>query len=315
MTRFLVIFRFPVSRNRTLASVICLVFLGIAVVNWNASRQVATAQDIGRPSPEQLQQPKNYSPYVDRRYPTQVFWGDQHLHTSLSADAGLVGNRLGPDDAFRFARGEQLRSSTGQLVQIERPYDWLVVSDHATYFGLPQALANADPAIIATPNGKRWAAAFKAGGKAAYDAFVEMTRDFAVAKSSIPADALLKLTRPTWERSITAAERNNKPGKFTAFIGFEWTQSLKGNNLHRVVVFRDGADRVKQVLPFSEFDSPYPEDLWKYLAAYEEKTGGRVLAIPHNPNLSGGMMFASTTSSGKPFDKEYAQTRIRFDAS
>jgi hypothetical protein len=287
--------------------------VAVVLVWWQTTRPSATAQDVARPRPEDLQRSKNYSPYVDRKYATQVYWGDQHLHTSFSADAGLVGNRLGPDDAFRFARGEQLRSSTDQLAQLERPYDWVVVSDHATYLGLPQGLADADPAILATPNGKRWAAAFKQGGQAAYDAFVEMTKDFAVAKSSIPPEALAKLTRPIWERSIAAAERNNKPGKFTAFIGFEWTQSLKGNNLHRVVVFRDGADRAKQVLPFSEFDSALPEDLWTYLAAYEEKTGGRVLAIPHNPNLSGGMMFAPKMSKGEPFDKDYARTRIRFE--
>jgi hypothetical protein len=121
------------------------------------------------------------------------------------------------------------------------------------------------------------------------------------------------LTRPTWDRSIAAAERNNKPGKFTAFIGFEWTQTVRGNNLHRVVVFRDGAERARQVLPFSEFDSADPEDLWKYMAAYEAKTGGRVLAIPHNSNLSGGLMFASTTWRGKPIDRKYAQTRARFE--
>jgi hypothetical protein len=288
----------------------------IGLVWWLALPQTATttahAQDISPPDPEQPK-PKFYSPYADRRYPTRVYWGDQHLHTSFSADAGLVGDRLGPDDAFRFARGEQLRSSTGQLVQLDRPYDWLVVSDHASYLGLPQGLAEANPAILNTPAGKRWYKGFKEGGKAAYDAFLQMTVDFAEAKSSIPAEALVKLTRPIWERSIAAAERNNKPGKFTAFIGFEWTQSIRGNNLHRVVVFRDGADRAKQVLPHSEFDSARPEDLWKYMAAYEAKTGGRLLAIPHNSNLSGGMMFASRTSSGKPIDKEYAQARSRFE--
>jgi hypothetical protein len=300
------------SRLRTLAAIACLLLVGVALLCWRAPRQTVTAQDVPPPSPEH-KLPKNYSPYVDRRYPTRVYWGDQHLHTAFSADAGLVGDRLGPDDAFRFARGEQLRSSDGQLVQLERPYDWLVVSDHATYIGLPQALAEANPALLATPTGKRWAVAFKKGGQEAYDAFLEMTKDFATAKSNLPPEALAKITRPVWDRSIEAAERNNKPGKFTAFIGFEWTQSLRGNNLHRVVVFRDGADRAKQVLPFSEFDSARPEDLWKYMAAYEEKTGGRVLAIPHNPNLSGGMMFAAKTSDGKPFDKEYAQARVRFE--
>ncbi|HLN32889.1 MAG TPA: DUF3604 domain-containing protein [Gemmataceae bacterium] len=305
--------RFLVSRGGALVAGAGLVFLGITVMIWLASRQSAMAQDAGRPNPEQMHRPKNYSPYVDRGYATRVYWGDQHLHTSFSADAGLVGDRLGPDDAFRFARGEQLRSSTGQLVQLERPYDWLVVSDHAEYIGLSGAFADGDPAILANPYGRRWAKDFKEGGQAGMDAFVEITKDFAVGNPSIPRNVVAKLTRPTWDRSVAAAETNNKPGKFTAFIGFEWTQNIRGNNLHRVVVFRDGAERALQVLPFSEFDSPDPEDLWKYMAAYEEKTGGRVLAIPHNSNLSGGLMFASKTWTGKDFDKQYAETRARFE--
>ena len=117
-------------------------------------------------------QSENYSPYADWRYPTRVYWGDQHLHTSHSPDAGLVGDRLGPEDAFRFARGEQVRSSTGQLVRLERPYDWLVVSDHAEYMGLPQAFQKRDPDIMKTQSGKRWAEALKEGGEKGYDAFV-----------------------------------------------------------------------------------------------------------------------------------------------
>jgi hypothetical protein len=298
---------------RRLTAAACLLLLGLLLTGWPEPRQTATAQDVVPHGPEHVQRPKNYSPYVDRTYPTRVYWGDQHLHTSFSSDAGLVGDRLGPDDAFRFARGEQLRASSGQLVQLERPYDWLVVSDHAEYIGLSGAFAHADPAILGTPMGKKWYEGFKQGGKGAYDAFLQMTVDFATGKSSIPAEALAKLTRPTWDRCIAAAERNNKPGTFTAFIGFEWTQTVKGNNLHRVVVFRDDAGRAQQVLPFSEFDSADPEDLWKYMAAYEAKTGGRVLAIPHNSNLSGGMMFASKTWTGKPFDKNYAETRARFE--
>jgi hypothetical protein len=245
------------------------------------------------------QEPESYSPYADRVYPTRVFWGDQHLHTSHSPDAGLVGDRLLPDDAFRFARGEQLRSSTGQWVRLERPYDWLVVSDHAEYFGLPQAFQKRDPDILKTQSGKRWAEDLKEGGKKGYEAFVEMTKEFADAKPSIPHKALTPLYRRIWDRTVEAAERNNKPGVFSAFTGFEWTQSINGNNLHRIVVFRDGADRTKQILPFSEFDSANPEDLWKYLADYEAKTGGRVMAIPHNSNLSTGTMFAPSTVAGE----------------
>jgi hypothetical protein len=312
-TGLFVLPRLLTSHPAKLAAVAGLLLVGVALIGRLASRQTVTAQDVTPPSPEHVERPKNYSPYVDRGHPTRVYWGDQHLHTSYSSDSGLVGNRLGPDDAYRFARGQQMRSSTGQLVQLDRPYDWLVVSDHAEYIGLDQAFKDANPAILSTPAGRRWAKAMKEGGKAGYAAFLQMTVDFATGKPSIPPEALAKLTRSTWDRCIAAAERNNKSGRFTAFIGFEWTQTVKGNNLHRVVVFRDGADRAKQVLPFSEFDSADPEDLWKYMAAYETKTGGRVLAIPHNSNLSGGMMFASRTWSGKPFDKKYAETRARFE--
>jgi hypothetical protein len=308
-------------QTRLLALVGVAGVLAVSLAWWLAPRQAATAtppapalaQDVPRPSPEHLKGSKNFSPYADRRYPTRVYWGDQHLHTSLSCDAGMIGNRLGPDDAFRFARGQQLRSSTGQLVQLERPFDWLVVSDHAEYLGMSTALADANAAIVNTPKGKEWEGDFKKGGKAAIEAFHEMVGDMTNLKSSLPTSALPKLARPSWDRAIADAERNNKPGTFTAFIGYEWTQHVQGNNLHRVVVFRDGADRTKQVLPFSAFDSADPEDLWKYMADYEAKTGGRVLAIPHNSNISGGLMFASKTWTGKPFDKKYAETRIRFE--
>ncbi|MCI0457125.1 MAG: DUF3604 domain-containing protein [Gemmataceae bacterium] len=293
-----------------------VVLASVALVWWLAPRPMATAtttsQDVPQPKPE-FQPPRNYSPYADRRYPTRVYWGDQHLHTSFSPDAGLVGDRHGPDDAYRFARGEQLRSSTGQLVQLNRPYDWLVVSDHAEYLGLPQAFVEGNPDILKTASGKKWAEALKKGGKAGYEAFVQMTAEFATAKPSIPREAQVKLARTIWDRAVEAAERNNKPGKFTAFTGFEWTRSPKGNNLHRIVVFRDGPDRTKQVLPFSGFDGTNVEDLWKYLADYEAKTGGRVMAIPHNSNLSCGQMFAPRTEAGKPFDKKYAALRARFE--
>lgn len=305
--------RFLVSRKRTLAAVASLVLVGIVVITCLAPRQTATAQDGGQPSPEHMKGPKNYSPYVDRTHATSVYWGDQHLHSSFSSDAGMLGDRLGPDEAFRFARGEQIRSSTGQLAQLERPYDWLVVSDHAEYLGLAQELHAKNPVLLDTASGRQWAIDFKEGGDAAVKAFHELVGQMTTGKASIPHGTMEKLMRTPWDRGIEAAERNNKPGLFTAFIGFEWTQHVQGNNQHRVVVFRDNADRARQVLPFSAFDSVDPEDLWKYMAAYEEKTGGRVLAIPHNSNLSGGMMFRSTTWTGKPFDKQYAETRARFE--
>lgn len=270
----------------------------------------ASGAETGSRKPEKSQ---NYSPYADISYPTSVYWGETHLHTSVSPDAGLVGDRLSPDEAFRLARGEQITSSTGQPVKLERPYDWIVVTDHAEYMGLPQAFEENDPDILKTESGKKWAEALKKGGKAGYEAFVEMTAEFAEAKPSIPREALVKLYRKVWDQEIDAAERNNIPGTFSAFNGFEWTQSVRGNNLHRSVVFRDGPDKTKQVIPFSEFDSADPEDLWKYMADYEEKTGGRVMAVEHNPNLSGGQMFGPKTWTGKPFSAEYAAMRARFE--
>src|SRR5262249_36008100 len=157
----------------------------------------------------------------------------------------------------------------------DRPYDWLVVSDHAEYLGLAQELHAKDRTLLDTASGRKWAVAFKEGGQAAVEAFHELVGEMTTGKASIPPAAVANLMRHPWERGIAAAERNNKAGRFTAFIGFEWTQHVNGNNQHRVVVFRDGADRAKQVLPFSAFDSVDPEDLWKYMAAYEEKTGGR----------------------------------------
>lgn len=264
-------------------------------------------------TPASMPQGKNYSPYANRNYPTRVYWGETHLHTSYSPDAGLVGDRLNPDDAYRFSRGEQIMSSSGQPVQLIHPLDWVAISDHSEYFGLPQAFEEKNPDILNTASGKKWSEALKKGGKAGYDAFVEMTKEFATAKPSIPLEALLKWYSEIWSRTISAAEKNNKPGLFSALVGFEWTQSINGNNLHRNVIFGDGSAQLKQVIPFSEFDSPDPLDLWKYMEDYEKKTSGHVLAIEHNPNLSGGLMFAPKTWEGKPFDAQYAALRTRFD--
>jgi hypothetical protein len=281
----------------------------IPLTMWLTSSQWLSA---GSQNQEPAQS-RGYSPYAERHFPVRAYWGETHLHTAISPDAGLVGDRLGPEDAFRLARGEQIKSSTGQLVRLERPYDWMVITDHAEYMGLPQAFKEHDPDILKTESGRKWAAALKQGGQAGYEAFVQMTAEFASAKPSIPREALMKLYRKVWDQLVESVDRSNRPGVFSAFSGFEWTQSVKGNNLHRSVVFRDGPDRTKKILPFSEFDSADPEDLWKYMAAYETETGGRVLAIEHNPNLSGGQMFAPRTWTGKPFDANYAARRARFE--
>jgi hypothetical protein len=258
---------------------------------------------------QRVEKPKAYSPYLDRHFPQQVFFGDTHFHSSLSVDSGMIGNKLGLKDAFRFSRGEEITTSTGQRAKLSRPLDFLVLADHAEYLGIADLLAAKDPALLATKAGKEWHAAMKKGGDAAWSTVLEMCVALQTGKAAFRDP---KIERSVWDRAIDAASEYNQPGTFTAFNGYEYSSTLGGNNLHRVVIFRDGPDRVKQVLPFSTFDSPDPEDLWAYMAGYEKKTGGSILAIPHNPNLSNGVMFAETVK-GKAMTRDYAERRARWE--
>jgi len=254
---------------------------------------------------------KPYSAPTAKTIPLRVLWGDAHLHTTFSFDAGLFGTRLTPDDAFRFARGDEVVSTTGVPAKLRHPLDFLVVTDHSNYLGLPVALRENDPAIIADPIGKKLADAVHTGGDTAgYKAFHDIADSIATNREVIDAKPLLKTT---WAKSVAAAEKYNEPGRFTAFIGFEWTSTPGGNNLHHNVIFRDAADKALQVVPLTTFDSEDPEKLWSYLAEYEKKTGGQAISIPHNSNLSGGLMFADKTFGGKPFDKPYAEARAKWE--
>lgn len=262
-------------------------------------------------APEDVQgNEPDYSPFVDQHFPNRVYWGDTHMHTSNSPDAGLVGNTLGPDMAYRFARGEEVTSSTGLRVKLKRRLDFLVVSDHSEYMGLAPMLQTGDPALLADPTGKRWYDMFNAGKEEAYAAFREAVQSVTEGNLLIKNEGVM---RTVWERNNATADEFNEPGKFTAFIGYEWSSMPGGRNLHRVVIFRDAADRANQVVPFSSIDSPDVENLWAYLADYEAKTGGRVLAIPHNGNGSNGLMFSETTFSGQPLDRDYAEARMRWE--
>jgi hypothetical protein len=279
----------------TIAACLALALGGVAF----AAEFTVDKEDVKGDEPD-------FSPYVDRNIPTRVFWGDTHHHTSNSPDAGLIGNKLGPEEAFRFARGEEVKSSTGLRVKLLKPLDWLVVSDHAEYIGIAPMINNSDPVLLSDPNGKRWHDMFRSGK--GYDAFMEILGSVTKGEEVIKNP---QVKRTVWERFTKTADANNDPGKFTAFIGFEWSSTPQGNNLHRVVVLRDGADRANQVVPYSQFDSFAPEDLWVYMAGYEKDTGGQMLAIPHNGNVSNGLMFAGKTYLGKTIDRAYAETRMR----
>jgi len=262
---------------------------------------------------------KHYSPYAGRNFPTQVFWGDTHLHTGMSMDAGAFGARLTPEDAHRFARGEELTSSTGLRVKLSRPLDFLVVADHSDNMGFFPRLYGGDPKMLADPTGKRWYDMVQAGGqegvKAAVEIIVAFSQDkFPEALVSLPGNPAY---RSAWEETIEAAEKYNDPGHYTAFIGYEWTSNTGGNNLHRVLVYRDGGVKASVMEPYTTLKplgSDNPRELWKWMEQYENKTGGQILAIPHNGNLSNGIMFPiRDTFTGRSFDRAYAETRAKWE--
>ncbi len=259
-----------------------------------------------------------YSPYAQRNFPNRPLWGDTHLHTAVSFDAGAFGARLLPPDAYRFAKGEEVISSTGQPVRLSRPLDFLVVADHSDNMGFFPKLQAGAPYVMASEKGRKWNEMINAGGQEGVKAAAEMIVAFSQDKfpKELESSPGSKVYRSTWDDTINAAEEANDPGRFTAFIGYEWTSLVKGNNLHRVVMYRDGADRARLMEPYTmtpPLGSPNPVDLWKWMAAYEKKTAGQVLAIAHNGNMSNGIMFPETEAFGKKLDKQYVETRARWE--
>jgi hypothetical protein len=252
-----------------------------------------------------------YSPYVGRAYPDQVLFGDTHFHTNLSFDAGLVGTTLDVHAGYRFARGEKVISNSGQPVQLIRPLDFLVITDHAELIGLAPMLHASDPLLLADPWGKWAHEQFQSGVEGRMKLFREIIRLSTVeGVNPFSSDAA---ARSIWQRFVEVADTYNEPGRFTAMTGFEWTSTPKGDNLHRVVMFADGAEKTSQIVPFSMFDSEDPEDLWKFLAGYEEKTGGRAISPAHNGNVSNGLMFDGKDFRGKKITRAYAEARMRFE--
>jgi Protein of unknown function (DUF3604) len=279
----------------------------------------AQAQDAGAADRAKLEKAHpskpGYSPYAGRTFPTRPLFGDTHLHTGFSMDAGAFGARLTPKDAYRFARGEEVVSNSGQPVKLSRPLDFLVVADHSDGMGFFPQLMSADPELLATPQGRKWYDMIHGGQGAA--AAMDIIVSFG--KGQMPKGFPLPGTpsyKNAWMETIKAAEAYNEPGRFTAFIGFEWTSNTGGNNLHRNVIFRGNGAQAGLVEPFTTLPplgSDNPVDLWKYMAVTQEKSGSEVLAIAHNGNLSNGRMFPMVEAFGKKIDRDYAQTRARWE--
>lgn len=296
---------------------ICVIGIIVFVIVNSVNAQMVPSRE----SLSNLYPGKAYSPYAQRSFPSTPLWGDTHLHTGLSVDAGLFGARLGLEEAYRFARGEEVITSTGQPAKLSRPLDWLVIADHSDAMGFFQDLAAGAPNILSFEEGNRWYEGLQKGGEAAVNATLDLITTFSQGK--IPQELLAdyspgsKKYATVWEHVINTAEDYDDPGSFTALIGFEWTSLVKGNNLHRNVIFRDGAEKTGQVVPYTTqvpIGSTDPLDLYAWLENYEAKTGGSALALAHNGNLSNGLMFpVDAQYTGRKLDEEYVTKRARWE--
>ena len=275
-----------------------------------------SASDIGEiqpADPKKFYKEPGYSPYAGKHYPERPLFGDEHVHTAWSVDAGLSGATLDPVAAVRFARGEQVTSASGQPVRLSRPLDWVAVTDHSDAMGTVAAIRQGNPEMMKDATLKRWHDMMNAGLEEGSKATFELVA--AQSNKKLPA-ALTdpKWAKTFWEHNTAIMEQYNQPGRFTAFIAYEWTSNAGGgDNLHRNVIYRDDKKLADQVLPMTTFASENPEDLWKWMADWEKKTGGKLLAIPHNGNLSNGRMFELRMFLGGAMTKDWAQQRQQYE--
>ncbi|RRJ84402.1 DUF3604 domain-containing protein [Aestuariirhabdus litorea] len=244
--------------------------------------------------------------------PTQLFWGDTHLHTSYSGDAYGMGNESAdPDTAYRFAKGQPVIHPFNRVrVQLKRPLDFLVVADHAEYMGVMQLIEENSALLTDTETGQRLLQLMAdKGGKGVYYDLAGTV----VKGKPYPELLTSQVREPIWNRIIEAAESNNEPGKFTSFIGWEWSSMPGGANLHRIVFTNKGGEAARQFLPYSSMDSNRPEDFWSWLDKTSTATGADFVAITHNSNISNGLMFNDLDSDGHPISASYARTRMRWE--
>ena len=259
---------------------------------------------------------EGYSPWAGRKFPNRVLWGDTHLHTKLSLDARAFGVTLGPAEAYQFARGDEITTTHGERIRLSRPLDWLVVTDHSDALGAMDEVVAGNEDLLKDPKAKEWHDRIAKGGDEALAATMEIIETFAgITGESIP-DVLIEeeFVSSVWEKFVETADDYNEPGRFTAFIGYEWTSTEGGNNLHRNVIYRDGADKAVAMLPFTAAESFNPEDLWTWMEKYEQASGGQVFALAHNGNVSNGIMFPEINPrTGEILSRDYAERRMRWE--
>ncbi len=273
-------------------------------------------------------------PLVSAAQTPQLLWGDTHLHTTYSSDAYANNNlSAGPDVAYRYARGEPVvHPYHGARVQIGRPLDFLVVSDHAEFLGQIRAVhrdgISTDGMGLFEGLRARFAAWYlgreidKGEGRKLFVSVLPdpgLTPEEDAEASSVQESDVQMLPMPlqveidTWRLLTDTADQFNDPGKFTALIGWEWSAIPGGANLHRVVITDSDAATAQQYDPIGLDQSPYPEDLWQWLDETSAATGAGFVAIPHNSNISKGYMFAGQSLRGERIDADYARQRARWE--
>ena len=271
-----------------------------------AKKADASVQTVGAQAPPVAPVPATaLQPNPDRN----AYFGEEHIHTSWSVDAWVLGNRTtGPSDALKYAQGETIEHPMGYNIKIDTPLDFMGVTDHSEYVGVTReantkgsyvsTLPAAQSMIMTDPNSKE-----------------QQDRVFSyllTLNSGAPVKALMdpKITSTVWKENVRIADEQNKPGKFTAFCSYEWTSMPGNRNLHRNVFFR-ACDKVPDY-PFSSLDSPLPTDLWKWMNA-QRKAGNELLAISHNANVSDGWMYPVDVdnTTGRPIDAAWAADRDR----
>jgi hypothetical protein len=278
--------------------------------------QPVIVSDIGEIQPAdatKFYKSPGYSPYAGKHFPERPLFGDEHVHTGWSADAGMSGATLSPADAVRFARGEEVMATSGQPVRLSRPLDWIAVTDHSDGMGTVAGIRDGNPEMMRDATLKRWHDMMLKGPEESSKAMLELVA--AQSNKRLPPAIMdPKYARSYWEQNTAVMEKYNEPGRFTAFIAYEWSSNAGGgDNLHRNVIYRDDKKLADQVLPMTTFQSENPEDLWKWMANWEQKTGGKLLAIPHNGNLSNGRMFELQMFMGGAMTKDWAQQRQRWE--
>ena len=245
---------------------------------------------------------------TDDKFPLKrrAWFGDTHVHTNYSVDASIYNVRVTPDDAYRYARGESINHTSGKKVQSSRAIDFMALTDHAEYLGIIQRMRSPEDALSKLPLASDLISDNEETAKGAFLAISASIRKRQPLEELMETDVM----HSSWQEIVDTAERHYEPGKFTTFIAYEWTSNPTSRNLHRNVIFRGGTGEVPE-LPFSSFDSQFPEDLWAFMDQTRAK-GMPVLAIPHNSNLSDGLMFPIEVDSwGKALDASYARTRNR----